>query len=371
MMKKSFGRYLKRLLKENIRFVIPIVILAMLILVPIISSWENHLFFKYTENDLGRVQKYYEGVNYAHGVPENASDGFEINFGPAVAVLICLCFVMPVLSFYTFKSRRNLDTFNSLPLSRRRIALAHYLSGLIAVLIPTAIAFIAEVFVIIGYGAFSLIDLGWLGVYFVVLMVIGWLFYSMNAFVFNEANHIFDGVAFIIGWNFVFFFAYYFKNLPELFEDLTIPWVYIMDILARIEGAIETTTYPLDIMFKFETAVAITLFWLVLGLLAVALFFWRCDKKKSENAGSVSDSLFGYRSLIPLFLVPMLESTDVGGLRVENAFVHIAVVLVWFAIAFAGYAILRRSFKFKLPDYCTLGAMALFVIFFALRNRYL
>lgn len=370
-MKNRFGGYLKRLLKDNIRIVIPIVVLAMLILVPIISSWENHLFFKYTENDLGRVQKYYEGVNYAHGVPENTSDGFEITFAPAVAVLICLCFVMPVLSFYTFKSRRNLDTFNSLPLSRRRIALAHYLSGLIAVLIPTALAFIAEVFIIIGYGAFSLIDLGWLGVYFVVLMVMGWLFYSMNAFVFNEANHIFDGVAFMIGWNFVFFFAYYFKNLPELFEELTMPWVYIMDILARIEGAIETTTFPLDVMFKSETAVAITLFWLVLGLLAVALFLWRCDKKKSENAGSVSDSLFGYRSLIPLFLVPVIESTDVGGLRVENAFVHIAVVLVWFVFAFAGYAILRRSFKFKLPDYCTLGAMALFVIFVALRNRYL
>ncbi|MBQ1206682.1 MAG: hypothetical protein IIX67_05680 [Clostridia bacterium] len=359
MMKKSFGRYLKRLLKDNIRIVIPIVVLAMLILVPIISSWENHLFFKYTENDLGRVHKYYSEF----GVPENASDGFEINFGPAVAALICLCFVMPVLSFYTFKSRRNLDTFNSLPLSRRKIAIAHYLSGLITVLIPTAIAFIAEVFIIIGYGAFSLIDLGWLCVYFAVLMVMGWLFYSMNAFVFNEANHIFDGVAFMIGWNFVFFFAYYFENLPELFEDLTMPWVYIMDILARIEGAIETTTYPLDVMFQFETTVAITLFWLVLGLLAVALFLWRCDKKKSENAGSVSDSLFGYRSLIPLFIVPQILNSNVG-----HSFANFAVIAVWFALAFAGFAVCRRSLKFKESDYWTIGCMAFLTAIIAITN---
>ena len=62
MMKNSFGGYFKRLLKANLRTVIPIVILAMLIFIPITSSWQNHLFFKYTENDLGTIQKYYYGI---------------------------------------------------------------------------------------------------------------------------------------------------------------------------------------------------------------------------------------------------------------------------------------------------------------------
>ncbi len=359
MMKNSFGGYFKRLLKANLRTVIPIAILAVLIFIPITSSWQNHLFFKYTENDLGTIQKYYYGSTHVDAMPENAIEGFETNFGPAVAVLICLCWVMPMVSFYAFKNRRNLDIFYSIPLSRRKIALAHYLAGLLTVLIPTALAFFAEVFVIIGYNAISLINLGWLAFYFVALMVMGWLYYSMNVFVFYEANHIFDGVAFIIGWNLVFAFIYFFADFPDLFEDLALPWVYIMDILARIEGVVETTTYPLDFIFKFETTVAITLFWIVLGLLSVALFLWRCNKKKSENAGAVSDSFFGYRLLIPLYIVPQILYSYAVGIK---------VVAVWFALAFAGYSVCRRSFKFKESDYWTIGCMAFVTVIIAITN---
>ena len=363
MMKNSFGGYFKRLLKANLRTVIPIAILAMLIFIPITSSWQNHLFFKYTENDLGTIQKYYYGSTHVDAMPENANEGFETDFSTAVAVLICLCWVMPMVSFYAFKNRRNIDIFNSLPLSRRKIALAHYLSGLLTVLIPAALAFFAEVFVIIGYNAISLINLGWLAFYFVALMVMGWLYYSMNVFVFNEANHIFDGTAFIIGWNLVFAFIYYFANLPDLFEDLALPWVYVMDILARIEGVIETTTYPLDFIFKFETTVAITLFWIVLGLLSVALFFWRCNKKKSEHAGGISDSIFGYRLLIPLYIFPQILYSHIG-----CSYVDITVVAVWFALAFAGYSVCRQSFKFKSSDYWTIGCMAFVTVIIAITN---
>ena len=213
MMKNGFSKYFKRVLFENLLVVLIVVFVSAFAFVPMLSDWQTHSFFHYVVHDNGYVDKIYEGSIMANQIPEGAVKGFETNFDLAAALVIFLSLVVPIFNFAKFQNRRNLDTLYSLPLSRRKFALAHYLAGLIAVLIPTAIGFLVEVGVIIGYGAFSFIDLGWLFVYFALLMLMGWLFYSMNLYVFNEANHIFDGVVFIVGWNLLFYVVAFPSNL--------------------------------------------------------------------------------------------------------------------------------------------------------------
>ena len=51
------------------------------------------------------------------------------------SVFMCAaCLLIPVLETAQFKSRRNLDTLYSLPISRFNTALAHYVSGFLQVL---------------------------------------------------------------------------------------------------------------------------------------------------------------------------------------------------------------------------------------------
>ncbi|MBR5286949.1 MAG: hypothetical protein IKU30_08640 [Clostridia bacterium] len=358
MMKNGFSAYFKSALFENLRVVLIVVFVSAFVFVPMLSDWQTHSFFHYVVRDNGYVDKIYEGSVMANQIPEGALKGFDTNFGIAVALVIFLSLVVPIFNFAKFKNRRNLDTLYSLPLSRRKFALAHYLSGLIAVLVPTAIGFLVEVGVIIGYGAFSFIDLGWLFVYFLLLMITGWLFYSMNLFVFNEANHIFDGVVFVICWNLLFYVVAFPSNLlSSFFDELATPFGYIMEILSRTEAVIETTPFYLDWYFGFETVIAFTLLWATLGLISVVLFFARCNKQSPERVGGISDSFFGYKLFIPLYVAPVVLFSHIGhGIR------SIGDVAVFFSLAFVGYIIFRRGFKFKLSDYCTFGALVLFAI---------
>ena len=92
-------------------------------------------------------------------------------------------------------------------------------------------------------------------------------------------------------------------------------------------------------------------------LLSVVLFFIRCGKQKPESVGGVSDSFFGYKLFIPLYVAPVVLFSHIGhGTR------SIGDVAVFFSLAFVGYIIFRRGFKFKLSDYCTFGALVLFAI---------
>ncbi len=363
-MKSSFGAYFKKTLLENLRIVLVAVLVSIFVLVPMLSDWTTHEFFHYTVNERGYVNKIYDGSALSHELPEGAVRGFETNFGIAIAFVIILSLAVPIYNFAKFKNRRNLDTLYSLPISRKKLALAHYLSGLIAVLVPTAIGFLVEIGFIIGYGAFSYIDLGWTTVYFLLLMLMGWLLYSMNLFVFNEANHIFDGVAFIIGWNLVFYIVSDLSNLiGSLFEDLLLPVGYIMEIMSRVEAVIETTPFYIEWFFEFETVIAFTLLWLILGLLSVVLFFIRCDKQRPERVGGVSDSFFGYKTLIPLYAGSIIWFSNVG-----TSLSRSSGVLFIFAMAFIGYIIFRRSLKFKPCDYWTLGGMAVLTLMVAAKN---
>ena len=361
-MNTSVFGYFKQLLKQNLAIITVVTVLGGFLFLPLSSTPSTHEFFEYTSSDMGYVTKYY----YGDDIPETALPGFETNFGISVAFITMFGLIAPICSFWTFKKKHNLDVIYSLPLGKRRIALAHYLLGLIMTLIPAVLMFLLELVIIIAHGALPLINIGWLVFYFLMLLLAGWLFYSMNVFVFNEANTIIDGIVFIIGWNMVFGFAYSTLFGMELFKDMAFPMGYILELFSRIEGALETTAYPLSFIFKFETAVAMSAFWIVLGVLSVILFFVRSNKKKSEQIGGISDSFFGYNLLIPLYIIPVILESYIG-YRFSD-FIGILAVL---ACAFAGYAAFRRSLKFKASDYCALGGMVLLCVLVAINNSFL
>ena len=59
--------------------------------------------------------------------------------------------IIPMLELSVFKSRRNLDTLYCLPISRRKMAAAHYLSGFIQMFTVYTAAFLAHTAVLLRF----------------------------------------------------------------------------------------------------------------------------------------------------------------------------------------------------------------------------
>ena len=141
---------------------------------------------------------------YANAVPFFTIGNPEYNGSTGIAVLMCLMIILaagiPVLETAAFKNKRNLDTFYSLPLSRFHLALAHYISGFVQILVIYTASFITALLVLLRYAEhFNLLCLP---AYYVFSIIFGLGMYSFYIFVFGEANSVLDGAIFCAMWTF-------------------------------------------------------------------------------------------------------------------------------------------------------------------------
>ena len=91
------------------------------------------------------------------------------------------------------------------------------------------------------------------------------------------------------------------------------------------------------------------LVWGVIGIAAAVGYVVSFAKKKAEKAGEISDSLFGYRILIPIYGLGLIfEMRSLSGLNILS-------LLSWI-LMIVGYIICRRGFKFKTSDIVIMAA---------------
>ena len=131
-----------------------------------------------------------------------------------------LCMLIAALELAPFKSKQNVDRLFALPLTRRGLAAAHYLNGLLQIFVLLVINMVVS-FVRLMMHAGRL-DLWLLLLHLPFAFVVCALFYSINIFAFDRANTIFDGVIFEI--------AYFFACWPfcwligRLTNDVAVLW---------------------------------------------------------------------------------------------------------------------------------------------------
>ncbi len=266
-----------------------------------------------------------------------------------------------IFSFVRFKQRRNLDMLLAMPISRKSVGRVHYLFGLLTTLAPLLTAYACNIAAVLIKTDIETVDFGWYALHFGVTVLYSLLFYTMYVFVFNEANTVFDGCAFVLLWHNAFYWVMYARAKDSTNARLLSPERFLERITRAIEmpagGRNDDEFYWL---FRDPEVVAAIFGWVFLGILAGVLFAARFGKRQYERAGEVSNSIFGYNILIPIYTV--LGSLFGYSSTPADELGYPLEILSLFVGAFALYALFRRGIKFKITDYVTLGVLALLAV---------
>ncbi len=325
-----------------------------------------------------------ESANYYYtykGYPEYKG---ETGIYILATILGIFCTIIPILETSGFKNRRNLDTICFLPISRFKLALAHYVSGFVQVAVIYTVSFVTSAFCLINHAEHF--TLAYLPLYYLLSLLIGLIMYSVFMFIFGRANTVVDGVIFCVLWMFALWiaagvsFSIFEAYLEGSFSTEIEPDVLVL--IPQVEGLYDFCEYMLDLsewlivyvpvnnltvifqylMEKPADEYSIELMngiisqaymfavWGAIGLASAYGYFKNFISCKVESAGEISNSAFGYKLLIPLYGYCCLIF-DLG----------LSFNIMFWAMMIVGYAIYRRGMKFKRSDIIALAVGLVFV----------
>lgn len=263
-------------------------------------------------------------------------------------ILCALCTVIPPLELAAFKNRRNVDMLFSLPISRKKQAMAHWLNGLTHVLIPHVICFVS--FIISG-AILELKNVGYFVAYSFISLVFGALVYSVLLFAFNQANTVVDGVIFeiLVAFGSALAVTTVFGGVLNI-EIFNISYtVYAPLTESGFYQIVENGT----LILPFKSVLMCTLI-AILGVACIFGYIYNFEKIRAEKIGGISDSVIGYRILIPIWAYSFLAALG----SVLFIFVYISMLV--------GYIIFRRGFKLTKEDAIVfIGSLPFLILGFA------
>jgi len=326
----TFKRYFTYRLKQSVLRTVVFTVLALLMCLTAVNS----------------------SISYQYDFTKTAS------LESVATVLGILCFLIPILELSGFKNRRNLDTLYFFPIRRERMALAHYLSGLVQIFVIYTVSFVALwLTLVFKTDCFSL---EYMPLYYILSLLAGLVIYSIACFIFGEANTDADGILFLALWTFAAYILMYTVRIYVLRELLreTQLWPYesiaewgplyapINNLTVIFQNLIETNrqrdpySYTNSYAARYLSQAYMFAVWGALGVAAAFGFFYRFKRKDAHLAGEISNSIFGYKILIPLYgysLLLMYSDLDI-------------MTIIVFALMLTGYFFYRRSFKIKKSD---------------------
>ncbi len=271
-------------------------------------------------------------------------------------ILFALCYIVPALQFSYRMNKRSTDLWYALPINRKKLMSVRLIGGLLLLLIPYTISYFLG-FTIIACSE-NLFDLVWYIPLYLASLPTALCLFGINAFCFTRANTVRDGIIFIFILNLsllmplLFLLNYFYRYLPSLFLNSLglMPIGAPIHIFVFFDGRIlNHTTYnnTSELIFSCILCAAES---------AGAYFglFYTADKHKAENAGQISDSIFGYKVLIPWFVffsVLINPSLLIFGTSSSLSLINILLVFICGLIA---YFVYRRSFRLKKCDLLSL-----------------
>ncbi len=262
------------------------------------------------------------------------------------AIMCIFASIIPLLETRCFKSRSNIDTLYSFPIKRHKMALAHYISGIIQFTFIYTVTYFAA-FAYLSAKAWYF-DVAPMIPFFFLSLLFGYVIFSVSIFIFGQANTPVDGVIFSIMW--IFAIGLVLASIEEvtgsygLFDSemgiLFAPIITLTEIFThKIEiNSIDHDAEYVKALYEQTYWFAI---WGVLGVGAAIGYVITFVKKGAQKIGEVSDSWFGYRTLIPIFGYSLLFM---------NGIISSIYTIVLFSMMLIGYVIYRRSFRLKIVD---------------------
>lgn len=304
---------------------------------------------------------------------------FDVNLDTINVLSVALAVIAPVIQFSYRMKRRSVDMYYSLPLSHYKIFTVKYLVGLIMVFAPYLSAYLIGALIMliktanrIFYGVYYIPH------FFLTLPVI-FLMYSLATFAFTRANNFIDGVIFIAFWaliwvlvaeflgNFIYYTCH--RTIGEYFYTQTFSRIYsgyysfyspLENLKDYFQAKLVGDTYGISDN-GYNVAANMAAGYTLITATAVFGAVWTFVSEKytkSENAGQISESYFGYKVMIPLYTVLTLCLYDLA--RTET-YIFDVLIIVGFLLLTALY---RRTVRIGLKHTLIfIGSVILGLIF--------
>ena len=270
-----------------------------------------------------------------------------------------LAFLVGILELTQFKNRRNLDTWFSLPLDRWKLALIHFINGAVQLFAAHTISFLWGYIKIAKYIPLYNLDRGAMISMYFVLLGVGLVFYGMVMFSFTVANNTFDGVMFSFAYIItpIMLISFFFDGILRYTplrgladSDCSGGLVFLIYGFADRFSRLFSCKYKGYKIDPITTLYIVWMtIWIVVGIALTVLGIWLFTKKKAEKIGGISDSILGYRLLIPITMFTAVLS--MGG--------SLGIGLLYGIFTLILYVIFRRGIKLHIPDIIILGIITI------------
>lgn len=265
-------------------------------------------------------------------------------------VLSVIVTIIPIMEFSFKMKRRSVDLYYSLPIKRIKLYICKYFVGLAEFLILYIPQWLISFIWLATLPSVSNIyDMSY-SIYFMLASLgCGILIYTFLTFFYTMGNTLIDGIIFMaLASCFLptLMNVMYSLILGANYSDRTfyMRWFFIYSPLFDISGKMHSNmiggTYGdiniLGIILNIALAI----------LASIAFFFIHSEKNNAELVGDESDTIFGYKLFIPLYMVTSFK------------LISSSISALWVVIGLVGYlfyCIYRKSFRIKRNDIITLG----------------
>ncbi len=270
-------------------------------------------------------------------------------------ILMIISIIVPIYEF-AFKMRKNgCDLHYSLPIKRNKLFIFKYLFGLSEVLL----IFIVNFFIVSTCAVIKLSGVeftfvsfnpGYIYLYLPFAVILGTLLYSWTTFFYTRANRILDGIICVLISNSLFLIVMfglyaYISNWHGYDYNLLVflggyhysPIASMINIGIFFDRLGSTNVYDLNNIY------ADIILWSV-SIITIPLFIILSYKQRAEVSEDISDSVFLYKTMLPIFIVFAFMMNEL------NSFSWIAIVIG----GYIGYVIYNRNFLLKKIDLITL-----------------
>lgn len=251
----------------------------------------------------------------------NSSDNEgRVNLYTAYALsgLAAMCVVMPFFIFSYKMNKRSVDMYYSLPLSRTKLTAVNFICGFICVYAAFTAGYLLG-FIIIAAKVRRLYLITYLWIY-IASVIPAFTLYSISSFLYTRANSVVDGIAFVAMGMFSLVAAGGIINsvLEAAGVSYNISAIYFLPgwILNDIGIGLGNRIYnPSYTAWEFDVAynkwrylddIGSLIGGIVTALLAVAAAVGLILSErhaKAENCKQISESVFGYKVMIPLMML--------------------------------------------------------------------
>lgn len=270
----------------------------------------------------------------------------QLMFGGACFVLGALALVLPIFSFKFSFTKRNVDTFFSLPINRRHLFKSHFFAPMIGAMVPLLLNYLIGAAVMVGMCSVPLHTVFELLLLLLMAFVFFMIIYSVNTFFVLHCNNLLD--ACVIGGSLIFLpilvytALYVFLNsqivstgmvsieydLPEIVLNLLNPYT----TLVRLQSLINISFTP-ELYLDFSDYPFIYLiYYLIIGVLAYVGASRQFKKKKGEDAEQLTTSFITYPLFINVGMISFIILFNFVRAELIEAILWILVLFVIFVI---------------------------------------